>query len=148
MPKGALRFVPATEDVAESLADLRAAAMKPSLVALGRYDAQRVRARLLDGFSAQDTTLVMDGERLAAFFVLQTRSDHLYLDHLYVHPDWQGHGIGSFMMDEVMQRSTKQALPIRLMALKESPANAFYQGFGFRQTSETAYDTHYERSPA
>ncbi|WP_422259692.1 GNAT family N-acetyltransferase, partial [Dokdonella sp.] len=31
-------------------------------------------------------------EKIVGFYVLRRRSDHLYLDHLYVTPSSQGHG--------------------------------------------------------
>ena len=145
IPAGALQFAPSTVASATELAELRALAMKPSLTRLARYDETRVRSRFLETFSAEHTTQVLDDGLLAAFFVLREKADHLLLDHLYVHPDWQGQNIGRQVINHVIDQSTQKGLPVRLMALKESPANQFYQSCGFHKTGETAFDILYER---
>lgn len=142
-----LRLRPATPQIGTQLAELRARAMKPSLTALGRYDEIRVRARFLDGYSAEHTTLVLLGADLVDFFVLRPGEDHLLLDHLYVAPSSQAMGVGSFVMQHVIARSQDTMLPVRLMALKDSPANGFYRRHGFLRTGDAEFDNYYERHP-
>lgn len=135
---------PAAPKDAMALADIRAEAMRPSLEALGRFDAERARRRLLDGYCAADTWLIMDGGRTLGFYVLRRREDHLYLDHLYLLPQVQGKGSGGQVLAALKDEARRLGLPIRLMALKGSPANGFYEKAGFRRVAESEFDTHYE----
>jgi hypothetical protein len=57
-------FVAATLEDGVILAEIRAAAMKPSLVALGRFDQQKVRSRFLDTFVPTDTWKIKRGGEL------------------------------------------------------------------------------------
>lgn len=126
------------------LAELRARAMKPSLQALGRYDAKRVRARFISTFVVHDTKKVVnESNDLVACFVLRDLSDHLYLDHLYVDPRYQGYGVGSYVMDIIKAQAREQRFAIKLGALRESLSNAFYQKQGFIKTHEEAFDIYY-----
>ena len=136
-----LHFKPATTADANMLADIRTDAMRPSLTALNRIDPIRVRERFLSTFNASDTPLIMYRNQCAGFFVLRHNPDHIYLDHLYLSPSVQGLGLGGAVIKSIQQTATQ---PIRLMALKDSPANAFYKSQGFKFMRATEYDNHYE----
>jgi len=78
----------------EALLALRLRAMRVSLERLGRYDEQRARARLAEGFDPAHTQhIVVDGQRVG-FLVLKTLSHAMRLNHFYIDPAFQGHGIG------------------------------------------------------
>lgn len=130
---------------AKALADLRAEAMKPSLVALGRFDENSVRMRFLDTFIAQDTMKMIDKDELVGFYVVRERSDHLWLDHLYIAVKYQQKCLGKYALERVIKTAKEQSLPIRLGALKGSRSNDFYLKNGFKQTHEDEFDIYYER---
>ncbi|MBL4926992.1 GNAT family N-acetyltransferase [Fuscibacter oryzae] len=137
----------ASPEDAGHLADIRVAAMRPSLEALGRFDTDRARHRLLDGFCAGDTTLIKTDGLVAGFYVLRNRGDHLYLDHFYLSPDQQGKGIGRWIVETIKDKARSLGTPVRLMALRHSAANAFYLGAGFRALGSEGYDIHYQWGP-
>lgn len=140
-------FHPATEADAAELADLRLQAMRPSLMAAGRFDPARARDRFLSNYRAEDTRLIRGGDSLAGVLVLRGRADHLYLDHLYLLPNFQGLGIGRQVVAQVQAEARMRGLPIRLMALNGSPANGFYLSCGFALVSTGALDSDYLWSP-
>lgn len=143
MPK----VVAADPSDGSSLAELRAQAMRPSLEAIGRFDAERARSRFLERFQPSHTWKLLDeGDVLGGFFVLMDRGDHLYLDHLYVRPGMQGMGFGTCVIRHAKTLAGKRACPIRLVALRESPANAFYRRHGFRLIGSDELDNRYEWS--
>jgi len=121
---------------AQILAEIRALAMKPSLVALGRFDESRVRNRFLETFIPQDTiTLTFEGE-LLGFYVLRTRTDHIWLDHLYIKPEHQNKQLGKKALTRVINLAKEKGLALRLGALRGSN--------GFVQTHEDEFDLYYE----
>jgi len=142
-----LTLEPATEADADALAELRVEAMQPSLEAAGRFDPERARRRFLDGFLAPDTQIIRWGTELAGVLVVRRRPDHLYLDHLYVAPSFQGRGIGRRLVARLKDAAAAQALPLRLTALKGSPANAFYLSCGLQVWSSDVLDNHYQWLP-
>ncbi|MCH2065707.1 MAG: GNAT family N-acetyltransferase [Shimia sp.] len=142
-----LRFDGAKDTDAKRLAKLRVEAMRPSLEAVGRFNQERARRRFLDSFVPAETTLVLSGKQLLGFFAVKDRGDHYNLDHLYVAPDQQGRGIGSLILHCVLRDAAERDLPVRLMALKDSPANAFYRQHGFEVTGQEEFDTLYQWVP-
>ena len=139
-----MEYSQSKESDAHALADLRAEAMKPSLVALGRFDENRVRTRFLETFVSEETIKLVEGGALLGFYVIRMREDHLWLDHLYIKPEYQNRRLGKCVLNNVIALAKNQALPIRLGALKGSRSNDFYVKNGFGQTHEDEFDIYYE----
>lgn len=133
-----------TESEKEVLAQLRISAMRESLEAIGRFDPARARSRFIDGFDRTATRKIEIGGRLIGFYVLKDKGDHLYLDHLYVHPDFQGNGLGASVLKSVIALAQERNLSLRLGALRGSRSNRFYLAQGFVQTGESEWDLYYE----
>lgn len=140
-----LALTPASDEDFEALLSLRLAAMRESLQRLGRFDPQRARERLSRAFEPAHTRhILLDGERVG-FVVLLPMVDHLVLDHLYIAPQAQGRGVGSWVMAQVLDEADRLGLPVRVTALKVSDANRFYQRHGFELQHESEWDLHYVR---
>lgn len=134
---------PAGDIDPDLLATIRVAAMRPSLEAVGRFDPIRARERFLASYTAQDTHLIYAQDGLAGLYVVRQRPNHLYLDHLYIHPKHQGRGFGRIVLGWVQLEARKAQLPIKLVALKNSKANDFYLSCGFAFVTSDAFDNHY-----
>jgi GNAT superfamily N-acetyltransferase len=147
-----LALAPATDEDFEALLSLRLAAMRESLQRLGRFDPQRARERLSRAFEPSHTRLILQGgERVGFVVLLPVRGEaasHLVLDHLYIAPQAQGQGIGSWVMAQVLDEADRLQWPVRVTALKLSDANRFYQRHGFELQHESAWDLHYVRPAA
>lgn len=140
-----MKIVSANPNDADSLADLRALAMKESLEALGLFDPTRVREGLLSGFDPTITKKVLINGQLAAFFVVKEEPDWLYLNHLYVLPRFQAEKIGTTILTLIIERGDELGKKIKLRALKESRSNQFYLSHGFVKTHEEELDNYYTR---
>ena len=114
---------PVAEDDFEPMLALRTAAMRESLERVGRYTPERSRERLRAAFTPE------------------------HMQHLYLHPDWQGSGIGAAVLASVQDRARREGAVMRVTALKYSNANRFYLRHGFVQTGEEDVDVHYEWRP-
>ena len=144
----ALKILNAGNTDPSRLAAIRVAAMQPSLEAVGRFDPERARNRFLETYNRDETWLATVDGAIVGFYVLRHRNDHDYLDHIYIDPAHQGEGLGRKIMLGVQQQARERGLPIRLMALRSSPANDFYQSFGFVLERSDALDNYYTWDPA
>ncbi|SCK25063.1 GNAT family N-acetyltransferase [Vogesella sp. LIG4] len=142
-----LNWQAAQADDFEALHQLRLAAMRPSLEAVGRYDPPRSRQRFASRFVAQDTRwILLAGERVG-FAAMRVAEGYCQLEHLYVHPQAQGRGAGSWALHALQQEARLLGLGIRLAALRDSPANHFYQHLGFVRSHEEEWDIYYLWQP-
>jgi GNAT superfamily N-acetyltransferase len=145
-PGGApLALAPASDEDFEALLALRMAAMHESLQRLGRFDPQRARERLGRAFEPAHTRHILHAGERVGFVVLLPRGDHLVLEHLYIAPQAQGQGIGSWVMAQVLDEADRLGLAVRVTALKLSDANRFYQRHGFELQHQSDWDLHYLR---
>jgi GNAT superfamily N-acetyltransferase len=132
----------------DELATLRVHAMRESLEQLGRFDPHRARDRFLSGFSPAETRHVLEGEVKVGFVVVRTVGHELLLDHLYIHPQHQGKGIGSAVLAKVFAQADSQGKNVRVGALKQSRSNKFYTRHGFVATEQSEWDNYYVRHPS
>ncbi|WP_234467264.1 MULTISPECIES: GNAT family N-acetyltransferase [Kosakonia] len=142
-----LRIHPASPDDANMLAEIRVESMRPSLEAINRFDAVRARERFLKSFTFHDTFILQIQNEIAGFYVLKSYTDHLYLDHFYIKTRFQGRGIGKHVLKSIQAHAAGTSKPIKLIALVESPANAFYRSMGFLLKRVEDVDNHYLWEP-
>lgn len=129
----------------EALVAIRIEAMRESLERIGRFDPVRARERFRSGFSPEHTRHVLvDGERVG-FVVLKPQHDALFLDHLYVQPRSQGHGIGAAVLAHLFAEADASRLPMRVGALRDSDSNRFYARHGFQLVERGEFDNYYVR---
>ena len=142
-----IELVPVAESDFEELAGLRIAAMRESLERVGRFDPARARERLRSSFVPERTRfVVLAGERVG-FFATQDGPEGLQLDHLYIHPGFQGRGIGSAVLKQVLVEADERCVAVLVGALRESASNRFYERHGFVLVSEGEWDNYYVRPP-
>jgi GNAT superfamily N-acetyltransferase len=144
-PSGAITFKSCSTADAEQLVALRIAAMRESLERIGRFDPQRARERFLAGFQPEHTQWILCDDQIAGFLVVKLEADVLLLDHLYIHPAFQNHGLGASALRGVFARADAEARPVRVGALRGSDSNRFYQRHGFVPHDETDWDIYYLR---
>lgn len=140
-----LHFEPAIDTDFDALVALRIAAMRESLERIGRFDPDRARERFRSGFDPARTRHIVAGDMRVGFVVTKPEASALLLDHLYIHPDHQGQGLGSAVLRMIIAEADELGLPIRLGALRGSDSNRFYQRHGFVQTEEAEWDIYYLR---
>ena len=136
----------ATANDFESLVAIRIEAMQESLARIGRFDPVRARERFRLGFAPEHTRhIVAKGQRVG-FVVTKPTSDAVHLDHLYIHPAWQGQGIGASVLQLIFSEADAQGLSIRVGALRESASNRFYIRHGFELIEQAEFDNYYIRA--
>ncbi|MEU4800146.1 GNAT family N-acetyltransferase [Streptomyces sp. NPDC023327] len=131
---------PASMSDVEAVAELRAVVLRADLERLGRYDARRVRQRLRDGFDAAHTWVIEVGGVFSGCVALRPAEGVHWLEHFYLAPHLQGHGIGSGVLRELLERCDRSGLPVRLNVLQGSPARRLYERHGFTAETEDLVD--------
>ncbi|MBD2121193.1 N-acetyltransferase [Trichocoleus sp. FACHB-262] len=72
----------------------------------------------------------------------------LYLGNLLILPKFQNRGIGTLILQSILDQGQASNLPVQLQVLKQNPAKRLYERLGFISVGETK--THYimQYSPA
>jgi GNAT superfamily N-acetyltransferase len=142
------RIRPASVADVEAVAELRAVVLRADLERLGRYDEQRVRQRLRDGFAPAHTWVIEDGGAFAGCVSLRPAADAHWLEHFYLAPHLQGNGIGAAVLRRLLERCDREGTLVRLNVLQGSPARRLYERHGFTLEAEDPVDVFMVRGPA
>ncbi|QUH02348.1 GNAT family N-acetyltransferase [Saccharopolyspora erythraea] len=138
---------PASVADVEAVAELRAVVLRADLERLGRYDEQRVRQRLRDGFAPAHTWVIEVRGVFAGCVSLRPAEDAHWLEHFYLAPQVQGSGIGTNVLRVLLERCDRDGTVVRLNVLQGSPARRLYERHGFALETEDAVDVFMVREP-
>lgn len=118
--------------------------------ALGQYvaeiygwDEEAQRALHARRFRPSDTQIVVRHGEDVGVLTLHREPDCIYLRQLFILPQHQQQGIGSFLVGRIVAESDDTGQPVALQVLKNNPrARTFYKRFGFTTVGET--ETHHQ----
>ncbi len=71
-----------------------------------------------------------DGLDVGRFSVVD-KGDELYLDNLHISPEYQGKGIGRYVIENIFAKADVRGLPVTLLVLEVNPAKKLYERLGF-----------------
>ncbi len=115
---------------AEWLADLKARAMRPDLERLGLWDEDWARRRFLDTYVPANTDIIEVDEKSVGVIAVRPEPDALWIEHFYLEPAVQGSGLGSRVLQYVME-THRDRRPFRLAIDRGSAARRLYERVGF-----------------
>jgi len=69
---------------------------------------------------------------------IESRADELFVDELVIDPAFQGRGIGTRIMEEVINEALARGLPVRLQTHLVNRAAELYRRLGFLERSRTS----------
>jgi ribosomal protein S18 acetylase RimI-like enzyme len=84
---------------------------------------------------AQFSIILADGKPVGRIVVDRLQSEIRVVDVALL-PEHCGHGIGTRLMQELMDEAARQQKPVRLLVFHGTRATAFYQRLGFRIISK------------
>lgn len=94
---------------------------------------------------AGGVTVAVDGQKVLGVLALSTADAITWIDQLYVHPDWVGHGIGYRLLQHALDTRLR---PIRLQTFQANVgARRFYERHGFRVIALTDGQDNEEHCP-
>jgi len=84
--------------------------------------------------------LTFDGVDMG-MLIIEERPDDIFLRAIEVHPAYQGKGIATQIINQIIADGIQKRKPVRLQVLKVNPAKRLYERLGFSVAEETP--THY-----
>ncbi len=86
----------------------------------------------LNKFDAANTKIIMCGERRVGRFSVKREKTRFYIDSIHLLPEFQGNGIASRLIQDVIAEGIAMGLPVELTVLETNPAKQLYERLGFR----------------
>ena len=143
MPKITLRT--ATEDDSEFVFLVKKAALGEYVEQTWGWDEDFQRRFHERDYEPGQTQIIVDDGCDVGWMVVVESDTEYQLQEIYLKPDRQRRGIGSYLVRLLLARAEQADKPVRLMVLKvNSRARQLYERLGFETVGET--DTHYVMS--
>ncbi|MFJ5764045.1 GNAT family N-acetyltransferase [Lysinibacillus sp. NPDC093210] len=124
----------------ETIANLRAIVLRDDLTRLRRFNEEKVRQRFRDAFDPVHTWIIKVGSSFVGCVAFKPILDGYLLEHFYIHPHYQGKGIGSQVLDYLLKQDYVIGKRVTLNVLQGSSAQSLYERFGFKVDSENLID--------
>lgn len=127
----------ATQDDANFLWELHCAALKPHVSAVYGWDEAFQRRYFLENYSTLHNNVIQyQGVDAGVIAIEETKVGYI-LSSIELLPEYQGMGIGTELITDLLDRAAARGLPVSLRTLKNSPARPLYERLGFQIIGET-----------
>ncbi|GHO64664.1 N-acetyltransferase [Ktedonobacter sp. SOSP1-52] len=126
----------------ETIANLRAIVLYNDLTRLGRFDEEKVRQRFRNTFDSIHTWIIEADSSFVGCIAFKPTLDGYLLEHFYIHPNYQGKGVGSQVLKNLLEQNYVKGKRVTLNVLQGSSARRLYERFGFKVESEDLIDVY------
>jgi ribosomal protein S18 acetylase RimI-like enzyme len=131
-PVRALR--PASDADSEFCYRLHRATLRPYVEAIWGWDESVQREFHVRGFDPAHTQIVTVDGRDAGVLIVDRRPAEIYLGRIAIDPAYQGLGIGSALIRDLLAEAAGRGVPLLLDVLVvNTRAQALYERLGFRE---------------
>ncbi len=135
MEKNNLTFREVTEQDYAFLIALRRATMNPHYIQMGKTPDEQINAqRVLDHYEST-RIIVLEGVSVGMVKAYSEGSDWI-LSQIQVKADYQGRGIGTAVVKQIIDTAPENTKGVRLSVLKGNRAIKLYQRLGFKIAEE------------
>lgn len=119
---------------------LKAACLKEYVAAIWGWDEADQRRRFMAGFDPAASHIIVVFGRDVGQLAVDLAPEEIFLAGIYLLPAYQGQGLGSQVLGDLLSAPWRRARPLRLQVLVGNPARYLYSRLGFRVIGQT--DTH------
>lgn len=142
-----IRFRKASQNDSEFAYKVKKVAFEEYVEKIWGWDEDIQRQLHEELFKTQEFRIIELSGVDVGIMAVEIKSDHVKVNQLFLLPCYQGKGIGTQCMDQIMKQAAQMNLPIRLRVLKINPrALVFYERIQFTRIGETNTHILLERS--
>jgi ribosomal protein S18 acetylase RimI-like enzyme len=110
--------------------------MKPLTAELMIWDENKQTSAFTEQWKVEDVQIILlEGRKVGWLQTAETASE-IFLQQLFVSPEYQGRGIGSKVLQTLLQHWERTGKPVGLTVLKNNPARRLYERHGFTVVGE------------
>jgi ribosomal protein S18 acetylase RimI-like enzyme len=128
--------------------DLYLTTMQPYTAELMTWDEAKQRESFTQQWKPEATEIIVFKGRDIGWLEAHTTDAGTLLQQFFIAPECQGKGIGTKVLQHLLNRWSKTGMPIFLTVLKNNPARRLYERFGFITVGEAGIKFQMKLSPA
>ncbi len=128
-----------TADDLPALFEVYAAAMSGYVrQTFGTWDEDERRREFYAGFPLDRAMVILLRDEVVGGVDMERRADCWSLNNIEIAPGWQGRGIGTALIEDLLARARAESLPVELEVYRVNHARRLYERLGFVEVGETA----------
>jgi ribosomal protein S18 acetylase RimI-like enzyme len=127
---------PAKKEDYDFLYNLKATCMREYVEATWGWDEAFQQAYFKEHFNPARSQIIVSDGRDVGELALEEKENHLFLAGIYILPAFQRSGMGTEILQNVINGSHKRGRTVRLRVLKVNPARRLYERLGFHIVEE------------
>ena len=106
--------------------------VKPLLLAIGRWDEERILSRFADGFKLEQIKVLRRAGGDIGWMQVSETEEEMHLDQLHLIDGARNQKIGTHLIRMLQDRARAADKPLALNVIRGNPAKALYERLGFR----------------
>jgi GNAT superfamily N-acetyltransferase len=138
---------PATPADSELTYQIKKAALGPYIAQVFGWDEARQLGFHAEEYHSHNSHILLDRGQPIGWFAAHREDRMFFIDHLYLLPSVHGQGIGTRILQMLLQTADTDGLVARLDVLKVNPARRLYERCGFSIIGANDNFFHMERQP-
>jgi len=131
----------ATEQDYEFLYDLHRETLKEYVGQTWGWDEDWQANYFREKFDVSGRRIIQQNGADIGCITVRDKGTHIFLAYIALVPAFQRKGIGTQLIEEILNEANRKQKPVTLKVLKTNPARALYERLGFTVIEIT--DTHY-----
>jgi ribosomal protein S18 acetylase RimI-like enzyme len=101
----------------------------------------------INSFDPSNTSIVQAADKAIGRLSLTIRADCIFVEEIHLLPEFRGRGIGTQLLQGVLELAAERRLPVRLTVLAANPAQNLYRRMGFELFKEQDHRLHMNYGP-
>lgn len=121
--------------------------MREIITRLFGWDQRREEKKFAQFFKLEEVRIIIADGRDVGWIQEQISPTSINLGSFYVLPAMQDRGIGTHILQMLLERAASESKTVTLAVAKINPARQFYEKLGFRTTHEDEYKLYMSAGP-
>jgi len=121
--------------------------MRATIDRLFGWEQTREEKNFARFFKLNEVRIITADEQAVGWIQEQVGETSINLGSFYVVPRMQGRGIGTRVLQILLERAASQSKAMTLAVVKTNPARSFYEKHGFRTTHEDKHKFYMRAEP-
>ena len=138
---------PARHEDFDFAAELYLGSTKALLTALGMWDEGRVVKRFRQAFKIDQVQVIRLDDADIGWMQVSETADRLHLHQLHILPQFHNQGIGTRLIQALLDRARNVGRPVGLNVIRGNRALSLYRRLGFRVVGGDAEKLHMRWDP-
>jgi GNAT superfamily N-acetyltransferase len=148
MPQPQWSLRPAAGDDRDFLFDLHRLTMRSYVEATWEWDDRAQEVLFDESFAPERSRIIQVAGEDAGVLRVEESEQEIWLELIEIHPRWQRAGIGTSVVQSLLQRGAETGRPVSLRVLRtNTSARSLYERLGFVSVSETEVRTYFRADP-